>query len=100
MEDKIILSDGIYLIDTRTLKSILSYNDLPDKLYILDSDPLTYNELFEFLHMNKRTINQLDKISVGFWPLKYIVVIPKNKDSFYILNRYFKKIDWKKLLRL
>lgn len=95
--------EGIYEIDTRSFR-INRYEAIPKRLFILDSDPLTKVELLEFLSIVKdkakdfNIIINSDIITEGFWPLKYIYVIQKEADKYYILNRYFQKIDWKKIL--
>jgi hypothetical protein len=91
--------DGVYQIDTRSF-SIYKCEHLPEKLYILDSEPISQNELLEFLSilLEKRDYLVTNEISEGFWPLKYIHIIPKGNGQYYILNRYLKKINWKKIL--
>jgi hypothetical protein len=105
ISDKLIGLDfngGIYQIDTRSFR-IDKCEVLPERLYILDSDPISRNELLEFLSivLEKRenfSTDWTNEISEGFWPLKYIYVIPKGDGQYYILNRYQKKINWKKIL--
>jgi len=93
--------DGIYKIDTRFF-TIIKCSVFPKRLFILDSDPLTYIELLEFLSIvkdrEKLATSWCSEISNGFWPLKYIYVIQSEKDKYYILNRYYHKIDWKNFL--
>lgn len=92
---------GIYEIDTRSFR-IKRCETIPERLFILDSDPLTRVELLEFLSVvedKTRNLTFLDsRIARGFWPLKYIYVVWAGENKYYILSRYFQKIDWKKIL--
>ena len=93
--------DGIYMIDTRSFR-VTKWTDSPERLFILDSDPLTRVELLEFLSIVEDKTRGLtfsgSNIAKGFWPLKYIYVIWAGENKYYILSRYFQKIDWKKIL--
>ena len=95
--------EGIYEIDTRSFR-IKRCEKIPERLFILDSDPLTRVELLEFLSVVKdkakdfTTTDWIPDIAKGFWPLKYIYVVWAGENKYYILNRYFRKIDWKKIL--
>ena len=94
--------DGIYRIDTRSFR-ITKIIGLPERFYILDSDPLTYEELLKVLTIIKEksedsTMNWSSDVVEGFWPLKYLYVIYGSEDRYYILSRYFKRINWKKIL--
>ena len=94
--------EGIYEIDTRSFR-IDRCEEIPERLFILDSDPLTRVELLEFLSIVKDKSRGFTSdwgstdIARGFWPLKYIYVVA-GENKYYILSRYFKKIDWKKIL--
>ena len=94
--------EGIYVIDTISFR-VTKWTNFPERLYILDSDPLTRAELLTFLSIvqeksqNFLTVSVSD-ITKGFWPLKYIYVIWAGEDKYYILNRYYRKIYWKKIL--
>ena len=92
--------EGIYEIDTRSLR-IKRCEKIPERLFILDSDPLTRVELLEFLSVvedKTRNLTFLDShIARRFWPLKYIYVVWAGENKYYILDRYFQKIDWKKI---
>ncbi len=95
--------EGIYVINTRSFR-IVEISNLPERLYILDSDPLTRAELLTFLSIVQDksqdfTMDWTSDISPGgFWPLKYMYVIWAGEDRYYILNRFYKKICWKKIL--
>ena len=95
--------DGIYVIDTRSFR-ITKMTGLPtERFYILDSDPLTYEELLKVLTIIKEksedlTMNWSSDVVEGFWPLKYLYVIYGSEDRYYILSRYYKRINWKKIL--
>ena len=96
--------EGIYEIDTRSFR-IKRCEKIPERLFILDSDPLTRVELLEFLSIvedktEKFIVNWscCPDITEGFWPLKYIYVVWAGENKYYILSRYFKRIDWKKIL--
>ena len=94
--------EGIYEIDTRSFR-INRCEEIPERLFILDSDPLTNIELLEFLSIVKVkaryfTTDWGSDIARGFWPLKYIYVVWAEENKYYILSRYFHKIDWKKFL--
>ena len=95
--------EGIYEIDTRSFR-INRCEVIPERLFILDSDPLTRVELLEFLSIMKDKSQGFTSdwgstdIARGFWPLKYIYVVLAGENKYYILSRYFKKIDWKKIL--
>ena len=93
---------GLYEIDTRSFR-IRGLDNLPCRLYILDSDPLNRVELLTFLSIVQEksrdfTTEWTSDITEGFWPLKYLYVIWAGEDRYYILNRYLKKICWKKIL--
>ena len=91
---------GIYEIDTRFF-GIKKRVEIPERLFILDSDPLTRDELLEFLSVVKDqylSTEYSSDIAMGFWPLKYIYVVWAGENKYYILSRYFRKIDWKKIL--
>lgn len=93
---------GLYEIDTRFFR-IRGLDNLPRRLYILDSDPLNRIELLTFLSIVQEksqdfTMDWNPDIADGFWPLKYLYVVWDRKDGYYILSRYFKKIKWKKIL--
>lgn len=93
---------GLYAIDTRSFE-IRGLDNLPGRLYILDSDPLNRVELLTFLSIVQEksrafTTEWNSDIADGFWPLKYLYVIWDRKDGYYILSRYFKNIRWKKVL--
>ena len=72
--------DGIYVIDIRSFR-ITKMAWLPtERFYILDSDPLTYEELLKVLTIIKEksedpTMNWSSDVVEGFWPLKYLYVI-------------------------
>ena len=94
--------EGIYEIDTRSFR-INRCETIPDRLFILDSDPLTRTELLELLSIVKDkardfTTDWSPDIARGSWPLKYIYVVWAGENKYYILSRYFQKIDWKKIL--
>ena len=94
--------EGIYVIDTRSFR-VTKWTDFPERLYILDSDPLTRAELFTFLSIVQDksqdfTTDWASDITDGFWALKYLYVICAEDDKYYILSRYSMKIDWKKIL--
>jgi hypothetical protein len=95
--------DGIYVIDTRSFR-ITKMAGLPnERFYILDSDPLTYEELLKFLTIIKEksedfTMNWSSNVVEGFWPLKYLYVIYGSEDRYYILSRYYKRINRKIIL--
>ena len=94
--------EGIYVIDTRSFR-VTKWTDFPERLYILDSDPLTRAELLTFLLIVQDksqdfTMDWTSDITEGFWPLKYMYVIWAGEDRYYILNRFYKKICWKKIL--
>lgn len=99
--------NGIYVIDTRSFritKTKMAW--LPtERFYILDSDPLTYEELLKFLTIIKEKSEDFTRandwssdVVEGFWPLKYLYVIYGSEDRYYILSRYYKRINWKKIL--
>ena len=91
---------GIYEIETRPF-SVTKRTDLPKRLYILDSDPLTRAELLTFLSIvqdKSQDFTWTSNITEGLWPLEYISVICAGEDRYYILNRFFKRICWKKIL--
>ena len=95
--------EGIYAIDTRRSFRVTKLTDFPERLYILDADPLTRAELLMFLLIVQEmsqgfTTDWTSDITEGFWPLKYMYVIWAGDDKYYILNRYYKKICWKKIL--
>ena len=95
--------EGIYEIDTRSFR-IKRCETIPERFFILDSDPLTRVELLEFLSVVKDKARDFttnwwnSDIAIGFWPLKYIYVVWAGENKYYILSRFFRKIDWKKIL--
>jgi hypothetical protein len=103
--DKLVgfdFKDGIYVIDTRSFR-VTKWTEFPERLYILDSDPLTKAELYQFLSIIQEkvadfTTDWTSEVADGFWPLKYLYVIWNGEDKYYILSRYLKKIKWKKFL--
>ena len=105
MSDKLVgyeFKDGIYEIDTRSFK-VIKCEFFQERLYILDSDPLTRAELYQFLSIIEEKILGFTKdwtsdIAEGFWPLKYLYVIWAGENKYYVLSRYLKKIYWKKFL--
>ena len=91
---------GIYEIETRPF-SVTKRTDLPKRLYILDSDSLTRAELLTFLSIvqdKSQDFTWTSNITEGLWPLEYICVICAGEDRYYVLNRFYKKICWKKIL--
>ena len=94
--------EGVYQIDTRSFK-IVKCDHLPERLYILDSEPLTRTELLTFLSIVKEkskdfTLDWTSEVSEGYWPLKYMYVIWAEENKYYLLNRYLKRIKWKEFL--
>lgn len=100
--NEIEFKEGFYVIDTRSF-CVTDVIGIAGKLFILDSDPLTESELFTFLKIIQEksknfTTEWTSEISEGFWSLKYIYVFVGGNNRYYILNRYLKKINWKKIL--
>lgn len=92
--------EGIWILDTRFLK-ITKCDVYPEKFYILDSEPLSYTELHRFLKIiEEGRFHEWINCTVaeGFWALKYIYIISKGEDQYYILSRFYKKILWKNFL--
>ena len=88
-------------IDTRRM-SLRRCPSFPPRLYILDSVPLDIIQLKEFISSlvsRKTEIWQGENLEIthGFWALKYVTIICTGRSTWYVLNRYAKKIFWERI---
>ena len=93
---------GIYELDSRGLERFGKRREFPSRLYILQSEPATLAQVRLFLSWwieeDKGGTYRASSVTKGFWPLKYVKVVSDGEGNYYILNRYNKYVNWKKIV--